>query len=90
MVEWVERMLLKAVTSEFDSELGQTNDFKIDIPSFPAWHLTLGRALSGISCSCGSENLLSTLVLHLRHFLAKEDKYITNYNKHTSAKFFRF
>ena len=36
MVEWVERMLPKAVTSEFDSELGQTNDFKIDISSFPA------------------------------------------------------
>ena len=36
MVEWVECMLLEAVTSEFDSKLGQTNDFKIDIPSFPA------------------------------------------------------
>ena len=25
----------------FDSESGQTNDFKIDIHSFPAWHSAL-------------------------------------------------
>ena len=26
---------------EFDSELGQTNNFKIDIHSFPAWRSAL-------------------------------------------------
>ena len=37
MAEWYRASVSWAVDSGFDSESGQTNDFKIGIHSFPAW-----------------------------------------------------
>ena len=41
MAEWYRASVSWAVDSGFDSESGQTNDFKIGIRSFPAWRLAL-------------------------------------------------
>ena len=41
MAEWYRASVSWAVDSGFDSESGQTNDFKIGIHSFPAWRSAL-------------------------------------------------
>ena len=41
MAKWYRASVSWAVNSGFDSESGQTNNFKIGIHSFPAWRSAL-------------------------------------------------
>ena len=61
MAEWYRASASGSVDLRFDSESGQTNDFKTGIHSFPAWR----SALKG---QCGESRQVYLLCRWERHF----------------------